>query len=223
MNYQPNIPFGFFPPPVIKRKAFFSFHYDDIMRVNNARMTGTLKNPAASAMRTFYDGSLWESRKLHGPEALKQLIRDGVKQTSAVCVLIGTHTWGRPWVRYEIARAVIDNRGLLGVHLNSINHHQRRCPCPLGPSPFDYLGVGKVSPPGFYQPPVYYLFVRNGLYWQRYQDYTQPVSLPPYLPDCAAGAVTPLSYAVRVYDFMADSGPQNLGSWIDRAALAVGR
>jgi hypothetical protein len=112
MNYQPNAPFGFFRPPVVKRKAFFSFHYDDIMRVNNARMTGTLKNPAASAMRTFYDGSLWESRKLQGPEALKQLIRDGVKETSAVCVLIGTHTWGRRWVRYEIARAVIDNRGL---------------------------------------------------------------------------------------------------------------
>jgi hypothetical protein len=35
--------------------------------------------------------------------------------------------------------------------------------------------------------------------------------------------VTPLSYAVPVYDFMIDNGPVNLGSWIDRAAQAVGR
>jgi hypothetical protein len=34
-------------------------------------------------------------------------------------------------------------------------------------------------------------------------------------------AVTPLSYGVRAYDFMANNGPQNLGSWIDRACLLV--
>ena len=56
------------------------------------------------------------------PESLKNLIRDGVEHTSAVCVLVGSETWSRRWVRYEIARAVIDDRGLLAVHLNNIEH-----------------------------------------------------------------------------------------------------
>src|SRR6516162_5702851 len=34
-------------------------------------------------------------------ESIKKLITDGVKCTSAVCVLIGTETWGQRWVRYE--------------------------------------------------------------------------------------------------------------------------
>jgi hypothetical protein len=69
-------------------------------------------------MRGFYDGSLWESRKAEGDEAIKTLIREGVQYTSAVCVLVGTETWTRRWVKYEIARSVMDERGLLVVHIN---------------------------------------------------------------------------------------------------------
>ena len=171
-NYSAR-PFGV-AAPAIRRKAYFSFHYADIMRVNNARMTGALrKNPAAAAMRTFYDGSLWESRKLQGHEALKQLIRDGVKRTSVVCVLIGTHTWGRRWVRYEIARAIIDKRGLLGVDLNNIKHHQVLRPTQLGPNPFDYMGVRKAVPTSIYERPTYHLYVLTTGGWFPYPDFTQ--------------------------------------------------
>jgi hypothetical protein len=107
----------------VKRKAFFSFHYDDIMRVNVVRNAWKIDHPDNALMRSFQDSSLWESRKLEGDDAVKRLIREGVEYTSAVCVLIGTETWLRRWVKYEIARAVIDGRGLLAVHLNSIRHH----------------------------------------------------------------------------------------------------
>lgn len=109
--------------PAVKRKAFFSFHFDDIMRVNVVRNVWKIAHPDNALMRSFYDSSLWESRKLEGDEAVKRLIRDGVCNTSAVCVLAGSDTWERRWVRYEIARAIIDGRGLLTVHLNSIRHH----------------------------------------------------------------------------------------------------
>jgi hypothetical protein len=209
--------------PVVKRKAYFSFHYADIMRVNNARMTGALKKTAAASMRTFYDASLWESRKLEGPEALKRLVREGVQQTSVVCVLIGTETWSRRWVKYEIARAVIDNRGLLGVDINNIKHHQRFTLCPLGLNPFSFLAVGKVQSAYVYAPPAYYLFELTHRGWQRYLDHTAPVKLPPYLPECAEGLVTPLSHGVPVYDFAVHDGPNCLGAWIDHAAQKVGR
>src|ERR1700683_1813608 len=106
------------PAPTKKRKVFFSFHFDDVMRVNVVRNAWKITHPDNALMRSFYDSSLWESRRLEAPESLKRLIREGVDYTSAVCVLIGSETWVRRWVRYEIARAIIDERGLLGVRLN---------------------------------------------------------------------------------------------------------
>ena len=207
---------------VKKRKVFFSFDFDDIMRVNNVRNSWKIDHPDAPYERSFYDSSLWESKKLEADEALKRLMREGVQQTSAVCVLIGSKTWESRWVRYEMARAVIDGRGLLGVHVNNINHHVWRRPSPLGYNPLAQLAVGKVQ----INPlviPQYYLFtyVRNG--WSRYPDYTNAVDLPPYLRDPSVNQVVQLSEGCGLYDFALQEGHRNIGRWIDAAAQAVGR
>jgi hypothetical protein len=233
-------PFGSLTPPrlpvaplkaAVKRKAFFSFHYDDIMRVNVVRNAWKIDHPDNYLMRSFQDSSLWESRKLEGDDAVKRLIREGVEYTSAVCVLIGSETWLRRWVKYEIARAIIDGRGLLGVHLNSIRHHQTKTPHTRGYNPLDFMAVGKVQP-GVLSTPKYYLFeklaVPNGIggykwEWHRYSDYTSSVSLPPWLTDPLPGYVTPLSQNATVYDYIADDGHRNIGSWIDKAAQGAGR
>src|SRR5258708_23187661 len=107
---------------LVKRKAYFAFHFDDIMRVNNVRNAWKITHPDGALNRSFYDSSLWENKRLEGDDALKKLIRDGVGYTSAVCVLVGTETWSRRWVKYEIARSVVDDRGLLAVHINGLNH-----------------------------------------------------------------------------------------------------
>jgi hypothetical protein len=217
--------------PAIKRKAFFSFHYDDIMRVNVVRNAWKIKHPDSALMRSFQDSSLWESRKLEGPDAVKRLIRDGVKYTSAVCVLIGSETWLRRWVKYEIARAVVDARGLLAVHLNSIRHHQTKTPHTRGNNPLDFMAIGKVQE-NSWVPARYYLFEKQALpdgiggyrwVWMRYGDYTDPVDLPPWLADPAAEYVTPLSRNAPLYDYIADGGHENIGSWMDLAAQAAGR
>jgi hypothetical protein len=230
-------PFGSLAPPssplkaAVKRKAFFSFHYDDIMRVNVVRNAWKIDHPDNALMRSFYDSSLWESRKLEGDDAVKRLIREGVQYTSAVCVLIGTDTWVRQWVRYEIARAIVDGRGLLGVHLNSIRHHHTKTPHTRCYNPFEFMAVGKVQA-GILSTPKYFLFeklaVPNGVAgwkfeWHRYSDYTNSVSLPPWLADPQPGFVTPLSHTTIVYDYIADNGHQNIGNWIDKAAQRAGR
>jgi Thoeris protein ThsB, TIR-like domain len=233
-------PFGSLAPPwiplaplkaAVKRRAFFSFYYDDIMRVNVVRNAWMIDHPDNDKMRRFYDSSLWESRKLDGDDAVKRLIREGVEYTSAVCVLIGTDTWLRRWVRYEIARAIVDGRGLLGVHLNSIRHHHTKTPHKRGYNPLDFMAVGKVQP-GVLSTPRYYLFEKqampNGIggykwEWNRYSDFTSSVSLPPWLADPVAGYVTPLSQNATVYDYIADDGHRNIGNWIDRAAQGAGR
>jgi hypothetical protein len=59
--------------------------------------------------------------------------------------------------------------------------------------------------------------------WNRYADYTSSVTLPLWLTDPPAGYVTPLSQKATVYDYIADDGHKNIGSWIDKAAQAAGR
>jgi MTH538 TIR-like domain (DUF1863) len=215
-----------------KRKAFFSFHYDDIMRVNNVRNAWKINHPNSDDMRGFYDGSLWESRKAEGDEAIKTLIREGVQYTSAVCVLVGTETWTRRWVKYEIARSVIDERGLLAVHINNLNHHQRQRRDACGRNPLHYLGVCKSTNGQLHLCENVYVNT-NGLpvlghsqwhwQWQWYADYTLPVPLPRYLRPPNVNEVIPLSAGAGEYDYVTGYGHQNIGAWIDQAAQAVGR
>lgn len=207
----------------VKRRAYFAFHFDDIMRVNNVRKAWCIHHPDAPQMRSFQDSSLWERRKLESDDSLKRLMREGVQYTSAVCVLAGTDTWSRRWVRYEIARAVIDNRGLLTVHLNGLRHHQTRMPELNGENPLHFMGVGKLPVANYLAPPRYALFENHSGGWYRYQDHYAEVDLPRYLPDPAPGYVTPLSSGAAEYDYATQNGSTNIGAWIDAAAQAVGR
>jgi hypothetical protein len=217
--------------PSVKRKAFFSFHFPDSLRVNAVRNTWKISHPSSATMRSFQDSSLWESRKLTDPKAIKAIIRYGVSYTSAVCVLVGTETWSRQWVRYEIARAIIDGKGLLAVHLNSIRHHHSLTAHPLGRNPLDFMAIGKVQPK-LSQPAKYFLFeklaVPDGVGgyrwgWVEYEDHTDAVDLPAWVTDPPVGHVTPLSDNADEYDFMRDVGHKHIGSWLDRAAQRAGR
>lgn len=217
-----------------KRRVFFSFHYADIMRVNNVRMAGEFAKSSSDSGRDvegFYDNSLWESRQRDGEEAIRNLIRDGVKNSSAVCVLVGTETWMRPWVRYEIARSVIDERGALVVHVNGLKHHKLGVAHAQGPNPLDYIGVYKQVPLGILSDPKYLLYEKKAVgkgygyvwEWHPYGKHTTQVDLPAWLPDPNPGYIMPLSEGAKVYDYVGGDGFRNIGAWIDTAAAAAGR
>ncbi|UGV24682.1 hypothetical protein E0H22_02665 [Rhodopseudomonas boonkerdii] len=222
------------PPPVqpaIKRKAFFSFHYDDAMRVNVVRNAWKIAHRDSATMRSFFDSSLWEKRKIKDETTIKNLIRYGVSSTSAVCVLVGSETWSRRWVRYEIARSIIDKRGLLAVHLNSIKHHHTLTPHTRGPNPLDYMAIGRPVPqPGM--PARYYLYELlpfgdgfGGVKWEwrRYGDYTLHVPRPRWIAELEVGTLVALSDGADEYDYMASNGSREIGAWLDRAARRSGR
>jgi hypothetical protein len=145
-----------------------------------------------------------------------------------MCVLVGTHTWSRRWVKYEIARSVVDGKGLLAIHINGLKHHKRQQPDALGFNPLKLMGVYK-SPEG-----KFYIYEQRevvmnsytgqtGWQWLEYADYTHPVCLPKYLAEPSVGYVIPLSTGAHEYDHVADIGHKNLGSWIDLAAIRAGR
>lgn len=203
----------------VRRKVFFSFHYSDIMRVNNVRKAGEFLKDSAKFGVRFIDKSLWETRKLDGEEAIKRLIREGMVGSSVVCVLVGSSTWKRRWVRYEIARSVVEGKGLVAVHLNSLNHHQLGIADLRGWNPLEFMGVSKLSDGTI-------RLVEQGpnLQWCWYSDYTQAVTTPRYLSGqiVREGVVTPLSAGTLQYDYVLQNGSRNITGWLDLAAKEAG-
>src|SRR5262249_35988357 len=105
------------------------------LRANVVRQHGMTKDDAE-----FFDASLWESTKRNGPVALKRLINDGLDRTSVTCVLIGSETYARPWVRYELLKSFRRGNSMFGVHINSIKGKDQLTK-PAGANPFEFVGV----------------------------------------------------------------------------------
>ena len=216
-----------FLQPATKRKAYFAFRFEDIMRVNNVRKAWCIDHPDSPTMRSFRDRSIWGKSKAQEPDSLKALMRDAVVHRSAVCVLVGTNTWQGRWVKYEIARAVADSRGLLAIHINGLNHHQRQTSDTRGYNPLKCMGVYH-SPNGRYY--IYELRSERdsttrqlAWKWRPYEDFKGAVDRPQYIQSIAQGYVAPLASYTSEYDYVAQNGHGNIGAWIDRAAAAVGR
>jgi hypothetical protein len=211
-----------------KRKVYFAFRFVDIMRVNNVRQSGKVGHDEEKNPRDFYDRSIWEQTSQSDPEGLKRLMREGVEHSSVVCVLTGTDTWQSRWVKYEIARAIIDRKGLLTVHINGLAHIGSKAAHPNGFNPLDVMGVYNGGNGNFYLADKRWVPSINTptsyeWRWFKYDDYTHPVSFPAYLMNRADSNVIALSEGARVYDYVQSVGYQNLGSWIDSAAVQVGR
>lgn len=99
------------------RRVYFSFHYDDIWKVNQIRNSHIVDGCSVAGFR---DGSLWEEVKRRGEQAIQRAILQGLKNTSVTCVLIGQDTWRRKFVRYEIEESLERGNGLIGIHIHNI-------------------------------------------------------------------------------------------------------
>jgi hypothetical protein len=218
---------GSYEAPKTKRKVYFAFRFQDIMRVNNVRKAWCITHPSSEGMRSFYDRSIWGKCKSREDATLMTLMRGGVEHSSAICVLVGTNTWQSRWVKYEIARSVIDGRGLLAVHINGLPHVDRGTADAGGYNPLHCVGIYHAAGGRYY---LYENMVevnpqtgQLGWVWRRYEDYKDAVPLPRYIPSITEGFVMPLARYTEQYDYAAEYGNRNIGAWIDTAASAVGR
>ncbi len=122
------------------RRVYFAFHYQDVIdfRANVVRNHWMTKPHREAA--GFFDGSLWESARRQGNIALKRLINSGLAGTSTTCILIGSRTYARPWVRYEIMKSFKKGNSIFAIHINSIPGKDKLTKT-LGPEPLRYVGV----------------------------------------------------------------------------------
>ncbi len=197
------------------RRTFFSFHYKpDIWRAMNVRNSWVVTDDQAD--RGFFDSSVFEATRRESEDALKRFLREGLANTSVTCVLTGSQTWQRRWVRYEIARSVIKGNGLLTVHIHGIENQQKKT-ATKGADPLSNIGLYKAKG-------KILLAEWNGKKWVRYADYTR--SIPEgdlWFSAPTSTTVVGLSAHCGSYDFVANGGRTNIGKWIEQAATAAGR
>ena len=191
------------------KRVYFAFHYLDVIEFR-ANVVRKHKEFIGIENAGYYDHSIWEESKTQGDLALKRMINSELENTSVTVVLIGTHTWARRWVRYEIIKSIERGNSLIGIHINGIAGAVAGRPAPpkaLGPNPFDNLGLA-ISADGTQARPTEW----NGQTWQWYSD-LEPFKIPQKSAQHRNRTLR-LSAWHSTYDWVADNGPENFCDWI---------
>ncbi|WP_026706631.1 TIR domain-containing protein [Flavobacterium soli] len=188
------------------KKVFFSFHYQDVIdfRANVVRNHWLTKPDRQQA--GFFDSSIWESAKKTGVAALKKLINEGLHNTSNTCVLVGSETFKRRWVSYEIMKSFEKGNHIFCVHINSIKGKDSKTKS-QGNNPLYYLGFS-FSSDG--KKLSLHDYVENK--WIKYPDLdgwnVKEVDKK------YRNKIYRLSDEYEIYDWIDDNGYNNFSNWV---------
>ncbi|WP_459211398.1 TIR domain-containing protein [Aquimarina rhabdastrellae] len=189
------------------KRVFFSFHYQDVIdfRANVVRNHWVTKN--SRNLAGFFDASIWETAKKTSDLAIKRLINKELKNTSNTCILIGTNTFNRRWVRYEIFKSIKKGNNLFGVHINRIRDKNGIIK-DLGSSPFDFLGF-EYSSDGKTIKPIEFKIKKWG-----YSRDMKPIKLHKTPHKSYWGKSFALSKWYKDYCWVDDDGFNNFHKWV---------
>ena len=198
------------------RKVFFSFHYEDVanFRVNIVRMSNRFQKNKG----LFIDASIWEEVAETRTLTIKNLINTALKQTSVTCVLIGSNTFSRRFVRYEIASSFANKKGLIGVGINWIRDKDNKIIFLPGNNPFAYLGF-RISRDRKWIS----LFELKDDQWCTYRDLPKIKYSHKYLDSLQAEIIHKMTSISKRYSYDWDDGYKYLPQWTENAAQNVGR
>lgn len=190
------------------KRVFFSFHYHDVIDfranvVRNHWMTKPNREQAG-----YFDASIWENAKRQGDVALKRLINAGLDGTSNTCVLVGSNTYARPWVRYEILKSFRRGNHIFGVHINGIKCKNGQTKL-LGDNPLAYVGV-TYSDDG--RTATLWEKISGG--WVKYDKIDGSANYAVQVDSQFRGKGFNLSNWYPIYDWNTNSGYDNFASWV---------
>ena len=122
-----------------KRQVFFSFHYkNDVRRAAQIRSIGQLEEE-----KPVSDNE-WEEVRNKTDELIKRWIDNNMLYRSCLVVLVGTETYSRKWVKYEIEHAWKKGMGVLGIYIHNIKDPIYGT-CQKGKNPFEEFSFGNVN------------------------------------------------------------------------------
>ena len=143
-----------------------------------------------------------------GDIAIKRLINGGLENTSNTCALIGSSTYARPWVRYELLKSFRRGNHLFGVHINSIKGKDGLIKT-LGINPLKCVGVtysanGKEAT----------LWELIGSHWIKYDKIDGSASYAVNVPEQYRDKGFNLANWYPAYDWAVNDGFNNFPAWV---------
>jgi hypothetical protein len=195
------------------RSVYFSFHYQDVIdfRANVVRNSGKFRKKGAD----FRDGSIWEEAEEKRVSSIKKLIDNELSGSSVTCVLIGSETFSRRFVRYELIKSFELKKGQLGVGINWIKDKSGNTKS-RGNNPFDYLAL-EISNNG----KEISFFESKDDKWIPFKDL--PVIKNSHFNDRYFGKNYKFSSLYKRYSYDWDNGSKYFANWVEEAAKNAGR
>ena len=193
------------------RKVFFSFDWgNDAWRSNQVRNSWVTKG--RYEFSGFLDAADREKVKRNDSEEIKKWINEQLHGTSVTCVLIGHKTHRRKWVNYEIEQSIKKGNGLFGVYIHNLKNSKGKTDR-RGENPLPHRDIGEKAGDA--------LLVGGAAYGMTRIMFPQ-VAIPATILAATWKALSP-GKDYRVYDWIEDSGYENIDNWIEYAAKQVGR
>lgn len=193
------------------RSVYFAFDYADVVSFR----ANVVRNSWVMNKYKFKDSSIWEEAKEKGVNKIKELIDSSLKGTTVTCVLVGSGTYERRYVRYEIIKSFATKRGLLCVGINWIKDKTGNVKLWPGNNPFEYLKL-QVSQDGS----KIYFFEYNGG-WIKYNDLPEVKNT--HFSEKDFGKSYQLNTIFSSYSYDWQDGKSNLVHWVEEAALKMGK
>lgn len=196
------------------RNVYFSFHYQDVIdfRANVVRNSGKFRSKGD----VFRDSSIWEEAEEKKVNSIKTLIDTELRGIGVTCVLIGTETFSRRWVRYELVKSFEMNKGIVGVGINWIKGKNQKIKFWPGENPFDFLKI-QISTDG----KKIEIFENRNNIWISFKDLPQIKNS--HFKEIYFGKTFKFSTLYKRYSYDWDDGKANFHKWIEEAANNVGR
>lgn len=194
------------------RRCFFSFHYKrDVWRAQQVKNSWLSKDRESAG---FFDSSAFETSK-KADSQLKGFLDSELQGSSVTCVLIGAETFSRRWVRYEIVRSFVENKGLLGVYLNGLRNEKSEADV-QGYNPFDFLGYEWNR-----STDIIKFKERKNWVWEWFSDI--PTMRYSELRRHLTSEDATFTSLFSSYGYVSDNGYEKLGGWIESAASMARR
>ncbi len=99
----------------LTHKVFFSYYH----KLDNWRAL-QIRSVAPLECNASVSDSEWEKITAEGEFATERWINAQFYGRSCLVVLIGPGTAGRKWINYEINKAWVDNKGVVGIYVHNL-------------------------------------------------------------------------------------------------------
>lgn len=193
------------------RSVYFAFDYEDVKTFR----ANVVRNSWVMSKYKFKDSSIWEEAKEKSIKKIKELIDTSLVGTSVTCVLTGSGTHSRRFVRYEIVKSFATKKGLLSVGINWIKDKNGETKFWPGENPFEYLKL-KISKDGA----TIDFFEYNGD-WIPYKDC--PSVKNQHFEENNYGKSYRFDQLFQAYSYDWNNGKENLVRWVEAAAVKMSR